>query len=65
MAYRRVFLSVIALSLVICFIYPLTNLWLDIKYYKFEGFFIYCFLSSVVSVVINVCLSLIFFRRLT
>lgn len=60
---RKTLCLAVLLSSLVCFVYPLVNSWLGIKYYPFEGFLIFCIWSSVMSVVINVLFYILFYRR--
>nr|Q46970.1 RecName: Full=Microcin N immunity protein; AltName: Full=Microcin-24 immunity protein [Escherichia coli]AAA88771.1 microcin 24 immunity protein [Escherichia coli] len=56
-------LSIIIISFLICFIYPWLNYKIEVKYYIFEQFYLFCFLSSLVAVVINLIVYFILYRR--
>lgn len=54
----KVLLS-IPLSFFVCFLYPLTEVYVRHSYIVFEGFYLFCFISSLVAVTINVVIFLI------
>lgn len=54
----KLFMS-IPLSFFICFLYPLTKVYVTHSYTFFDGFYLFCFISSLVAVAINVIVFLI------
>lgn len=41
-------------SFTICFVYPLTGVYITNSYNIFDDFFLFCFISSLVAVAINI-----------
>lgn len=59
--YRAIFRFFLlsSISFFVCFFYPLTKVYITKSYTIFDGFFFYCLIISIVSMVINTVIFLI------
>lgn len=51
--HNRVILLIL-ICFFVCFLYPLTKVYLTRSYNIFDNFYLFCFLSSLVAIVINI-----------
>lgn len=49
----------ILISVSVCFAYPLSNVYISGRYEIFDDFFLFCFLSSLISMFINLMIFII------